>query len=57
MAKLKPAKGLETRKKAQEPTKLNFARDAKTGIPCLLLVIAMILLVGWIFSAMLKSAS
>lgn len=46
---LKPAKG-------QEPKKTDRIRDAKGAIPCLLLVIGAILLVGWIFSAMLKSA-
>ncbi len=53
MAKLRPApKSL----KAPEPKKPDYARDAKGAIPCLLLVIGAILAVGWIFSAMLKSA-
>lgn len=39
-----------------EPKKTDHLRDAKGYIPCLLLVIGGILLIGWIFSAMLKSA-
>lgn len=50
MAKLKPAK-------SSEPKKPDYARDAKGAIPCLLLVIGAILLLGWLFSAMLKSAN
>ena len=49
MAKLKPSKG-------QEQKKTDHVRDAKGVIPCLLLVIGAILLLGWMFSAMLKSA-
>ena len=53
MAKLKPApKSLKT----QEPKKTDHARDMKAVIPCLLLVIGAILLLGVLFSAMLKSA-
>jgi hypothetical protein len=53
MAKLRqPPKSLKT----PEPKKTDHVRDAKGVIPCLLLVIGGILLVGWIFSAMLKSA-
>jgi hypothetical protein len=57
MAKLKPVRGLESRKKGQEPKKTDHVRDAKGAIPCLLLVIGGILLLGWLFSAMLKSAN
>jgi hypothetical protein len=49
MAKLKPAR-------TPEPKKTDYVRDAKGAIPCLLLVIGAILLLGWMFSAMLKSA-
>jgi hypothetical protein len=53
MAKLKPfPKSL----KGPEPKKTDHMRDAKGAIPCLLLVIGGILLLGWLFSAMLKSA-
>jgi hypothetical protein len=53
MAKLKPAsRSLKT----PEPKKTDHVRDAKGVIPCLLLVIGGILLIGWLFSAMLKSA-
>jgi len=53
MAKLKPSlKSL----KGPEPKKTDHVRDAKGAIPCLLLVIGAILLGGWLFSAMLKSA-
>ncbi|HEU0122159.1 MAG TPA: hypothetical protein VFQ91_16640 [Bryobacteraceae bacterium] len=53
MAKLKPS--LKSNK-GKEPQKIDYARDAKGAIPCLLLVIGAILLVGWIFAAMLQSA-
>ncbi len=39
-----------------EPKKTDHVRDAKGAIPCLLLVIGVILLLGWLFAAMLKSA-
>jgi hypothetical protein len=53
MAKLKPApKSLKT----QEPKKTDHVRDLKAVIPCLLLVIGAILLLGVLFAAMLKSA-
>lgn len=53
MAKLKPSlRSLKT----PEPKKPDYARDAKGAIPCLLLVIGAILALGWVFSAMLKSA-
>ena len=42
--------------KVAEPKKTDHVRDAKGAIPCLLLVIGGILLLGWLFSAMLKSA-
>lgn len=53
MAKLKLSQRVP---KGQEPKKTNYARDAKGAIPCLLLVIGAILMLGWLFSAMLKSA-
>lgn len=49
MAKLKLSK-------RPEEKKIDYVRDAKGYVPCLLLVLGGILLVGWIFSAMLKSA-
>lgn len=49
MAKLKPVKGADK--------KPNYARDAKGAIPCLILVIGIIVLLGFLFSAMLKTAS
>lgn len=49
MAKLKLSK-------RQEVKKTDHVRDAKGYIPCLLLVLGGILFVGWLFSAMLKSA-
>jgi len=53
MPKLKsPLKSL----RGPEPKKTDHIRDAKGAIPCLLLVIGGILLLGWLFSAMLKSA-
>jgi hypothetical protein len=42
--------------KKQEAKKTDHVRDAKGYVPCLLLVIGGILFIGWIFSAMLKSA-
>jgi len=53
MAKLKPS---PRSLKGPEPKKTDHVRDAKGYIPCLLLVIGGILLLGWLFSAMLKSA-
>ena len=53
MAKLKSS--LKSTK-GQEPKKTDHVRDAKGAIPCLLLVIGGILLLGWLFSAMLGSA-
>jgi hypothetical protein len=44
---------LKTRK--QKP--ISKAADAKGAIPCLLLVIGVIVLLGFVFYAMLKSAS
>lgn len=49
MAKLKAGKAKEQ--------KTDWKRDAKGAIPCLLLVIGIIVLIGMLFSAMLKSAS
>ena len=49
MPKLKASKAKEQ--------KTDWKRDAKGAIPCLLLVLGLIVLVGMIFSAMLKSAS
>lgn len=49
MAKLKLSK-------RPEEKKIDHVRDAKGYVPCLLFVLGGILLVGWIFSAMLKSA-
>ena len=53
MAKLKP---FLKSSKGKEPKKTDYVRDAKGVIPCLALVIGGILLIGWLFSAMLKSA-
>lgn len=53
MAKLKPS--LKS-SKGKETKKVDHVRDAKGAIPCLLLVIGGILLLGWLFSAMLQSA-
>ncbi len=49
MAKLKASKAKE-----QKP---DWKKDARVAIPCLLLVIGVIVLIGMLFSAMLKSAS
>jgi len=49
MAKLKASKAKE-----QKP---DWKKDARVAIPCLLLVIVIIVLVGMLFSAMLRSAS
>jgi hypothetical protein len=51
MAKLKPLKAKEKDKPISKMS------DAKAAIPCLVLVIGAILLLGMLFSAMLKSAS
>jgi cell division septal protein FtsQ len=49
MAKRKPLK-------SQEKKPDNRMRDARGAIPCLLLVIGMIFLLGLLFAAMLQSA-
>jgi len=49
MAKLKASKAKEQ--------KTDWKRDAKGAIPCLLLVLGIIVLIGMLFSAMLKSAT
>jgi len=49
MAKLKASKAKEQ--------KTDWKKDAKIAIPCLLVVIGVIVLIGMLFSAMLKSAS
>ena len=54
MAKSKP---IRDNKKKSAPSKPTLARDLQGIIPCLLLVIGIIALIGYLFYAMLKSAS
>jgi hypothetical protein len=54
MAKNKPVRDNKKKSAAQKPT---LARDLQGAIPCLLLVTGIIALVGYLFYAMLKSAS